>query len=509
MDPTPASSADPSVPGRDASGSLTRFVILRLLGLVYLVAFASLAVQYRALLGDHGLLPVARWLDLLERSAGSKSSAFLRDPTLFWFGHSDALMVTCAWIGAGLSLLVAAGVTNALLQVILWALYLSFVHVGQEWYSFGWEIQLCETGFLAIFLCPLLDWRPFPKTPPPRVVLWLFRWLIARIMLGAGLIKMRGDSCWRDLTALCYHFETQPLPNPISRLLHFAPRWVLEGGTLFNHVVELVVPWFMLLGRRLTRVAGALMLLLQLVLIVSGNLSFLNYLTIVPILACFDDDLLARLLPRRLVATARAPDRAPRASTLHRCAAWALALLVLALSVQPVVNLISPDQVMNTSFNPLDLVNTYGAFGSVGKERLQLVIEGTDAESPDDEARWREYPWKAQPSDPMRAPPFVAPWQWRVDWEAWFAAMSSPGAHPWLVRLASRLLENDPLCLSLLGGDPFPDQPPRWIRIELYRDRFAPLGDRSGAWWTRERLGDWLVPIRAGDARVERFLKGR
>lgn len=509
MDPAPVSSAASIPQERGSSCSLTRFAILRLLGFVYLIAFACLAVQYRALLGDQGLTPVGRWLDWMAQANGSQLSAFLRSPTIFWLGHSDELMVACAWLGAGLSLLVVAGATNALLQFVLWALYLSFVHVGQEWYGFGWEIQLCETGFLAIFLCPLLDWRPFPKTPPPRVVIWLFRWLIARIMLGAGLIKLRGDECWRDLTALYYHFETQPIPNPVSRWLHFAPRWLLQGGTLFNHFVELVVPSFLLMGRRMTRIAGACLLLLQLFLIVSGNLSFLNWLTIVPILACFDDDLLARLLPRRLVAAARAPDRERQPRRVHRVVAWGLAVLVLALSIEPVLNLVSPSQVMNTSFNALDLVNTYGAFGSVGQERLQLVIEGTDAESPDEGARWREYPWKAQPSDPSCAPPFVAPWQWRVDWEAWFAAMSRPSEHAWLVRLASRLLKNDPLCLSLLGGNPFPAAPPRWVRIELYRYRFAPPGDPSSAWWKRERIGDWLVPIRADDPRVERFLEGR
>lgn len=509
MDPAKVDSNAAAAPEVRGAGQLTRFVMLRLLGLVYLVAFASLAVQYRALLGDHGLTPVARWLDMLERASGSTTSAFLRVPSLFWFGHSDAAMVAWAWLGAALSLAAVAGVTNALLQAILWALYLSFVHVGQQWYGFGWEIQLCETGFLAIFLCPLLEWRPFPRAPPPRVVIWLFRWLIARIMLGAGLIKLRGDPCWRDLSALCYHFETQPLPNPISRWLHFSPRWLLQGGTLFNHFVELVAPWLMLCGRRLTRVAGACMLLLQVMLIVSGNLSFLNWLTIVPILACFDDALLARLLPRRFVAAAATTDHEPRASRRHVWVARGLALLILALSVQPVLNLVSPDQVMNTSFDPLELVNTYGAFGSVGKERLQLVVEGSAAESPDESSDWREYPWKAQPSDPMRAPPFVAPWQWRVDWQVWFAAMSGPREHAWLVLLAARLLKNDPLALSLMGGNPFPDEPPRWIRIELFRYRFAPLGDPSGAWWTRERLGEWLVPIRADDPRVRRLLEGR
>jgi len=501
--PAPAPPVD-----RAATHQLTRFVVLRLLGFVYLVAFACLAVQYRALLGERGLTPVGRWLERLVEYHGSRSSAILETPSLFWLGHPDALMIACAWSGAALSLLVVAGITNAFVQFVLWVLYLSFVHVGQEWYSYGWEIQLCETGFLAIFLCPVSSIGPFPRTPPPATVIWLFRWLIARIMLGAGLIKIRGDSCWRDLTCLVYHFETQPIPNPFSRVLHLAPKCFLEAGTAFNHVVELVAPWFLLLGRRMRRAAGVAMLALQVFLILSGNLSFLNWLTIVPILACFDDASFARLLPRRWVETAYRTDFEPRPSRLHRGVAWALVVLVGMLSVKPVLNLVSPGQVMNTSFQSLDLVNTYGAFGSVGRERLQLVIEGTDAETPQPDTTWREYAWKAQPSDPMRAPPWIAPWQWRVDWQAWFAAMSSPARHRWLVKLVDRLFDNDPLMLSLLGDNPFADAPPRWIRIEAYRYRFAPWDDPSGAWWRRERLGDWLLPIQKDDPRVRRFLEG-
>jgi len=198
---------------------LTRFVILRLLGVVYAVAFLVTANQILPLIGSDGLLPIGLFINRLRPVFGSSFAGFLRLPSLFWFIHSDTALLVAAWTGVVLSCVVAGGFANALLLAILWGLYMSFVHLGQDWYGYGWELQLLETGFLAIFLCPLLDARPFPRREPPLPILWLFRWLIFRMMLGAGLIKLRGDPAWRDLTALYYHFETQPLPNPLSRWL--------------------------------------------------------------------------------------------------------------------------------------------------------------------------------------------------------------------------------------------------------------------------------------------------
>src|SRR5256714_5956684 len=276
---------------------LTRFVLLRLLGVVYFVAFLSLARQVLPLIGHDGLLPAAQYLDRLAAHFGSRRAGFLALPSVFWVDVSDRLLLAGAWLGTALSLVVVAGYANALLLAGLWALYMSFVHVGQDWYGYGWEIQLLETGFLAVFLCPLLDGRPFPKREPPLAVLWLFRWLIFRIMLGAALIKLRGDIVWRDVTALYYHFETQPIPNPLSRWFHFLPRWILKAGVLLNYLAELVAPWFAFYPRIARHIAGVMIVLFQFTLILGGNLSFLNWLTLVPALACFDDSFWSMLLP--------------------------------------------------------------------------------------------------------------------------------------------------------------------------------------------------------------------
>jgi len=483
---------------------LTRFLILRLLGFVYFFAFLSAAQQVLPLLGHDGLTPTASWLREVEGALGSRFAGFLQFPSLFWLGASDRALLVVSWLGAGLSLVVFAGFANSILMGVLWALYMSIVHVGQEWYGYGWEIQLLETGFLAIFLCPLLDPRPFPRRPPPRLVLWLFSWLIFRIMLGAGLIKLRGDSCWRDLTCLDYHYLTQPIPNPLSPWFHFHPPLIHKLEVLYNHFVELVAGWFALAPdrwRRLRITGGLAMLAFQISLILSGNLSFLNYLTIVPLLACFDDAFLRRFTPGRLVAVVNRAAESAVPSRAGNAVATALVVLVAALSVPVVANLLSSNQVMNTSFDRLDLVNTYGAFGSVGRERDEIIFEGTRDSIPDDGARWVAYEFPAKPGDPMRRPAFIAPYQPRLDWSIWFAAMSTPDQYPWTLHFIWKLLHGDRGIMTLLANDPFRGAPPRWIRASFYRYEFT--RDPGHAWWKRERLGDWLPPLSADDPRLK------
>lgn len=487
--------------------AITRFFLLRLLGLVYFVAFFSAARQMPALVGHEGLLPADAFLDQVVSFSGTRLAAFRRVPTLlFWLGASDGTLTLLCALGAGLSLAVMLGVTNAIAQFVLWALYMSLSHVGQIFYGYGWEIQLLETGFLAIFLCPVRSLGPFSGPPPPRVVIVLYRWLIVRIMLGAGLIKLRGDPCWRDLTCLVYHYETQPVPSPVSWLLHQLPRAAHMGGVLFNHLVELVAPLFAFGPRKLRLVAGGLFVVFQVALIVSGNLSFLNWLTLVPAIACFDDEALARLLPARLRARAQgAAQKEP--SRAHTITASVLAAIVAVFSIQPVANLLSSRQVMNTSFDPLGIVNTYGAFGSVGQERYEVILEGTAAPVPDDNARWLEYELPCKPGDLRRRPCLISPYHYRLDWQMWFAAQSTVENEPWLVNLVHQLLVGKPGVKRLLARDPFPDSPPRFVRAQLYRYRFTRLGDGQQGWWARELVGEYMRPVSADDPGVTRYLE--
>lgn len=497
-----------AAPAPPATYWLTRYVLLRLLGAVYAVAFLAAAKQIVPLVGQHGLTPLAPIVAQVAADDHT-AAAFFQYPSLFWFGHSDAMLQGTAWAGFALACVVMVGYANALMLLVLWALYMSFVHLGLEWYGYGWEIQLLETGFLAVFLCPLLDPRPFPRRAPPLAVIWLFRWLIFRIMLGAGLIKIRGDECWRDFTALFYHFETQPIPNPLSRWFHFLPQWILRAGVGMNHLAELVAPWFVFWPRRARHVAGGIIIAFQFVLVLSGNLSFLNWLTIVPALACFDDSFWKYVLPDILVRQAEAAELAAQPSRAMKWAAWVYAGVVALLSVPVVVNLASPHQAMNTSFIPLDLVNTYGAFGTVGRERLNVVFEGTDAAVPDDHAVWKAYPYQGLPVDLNERPRQIAPYQPRLDWQMWFAAMGSPAQYPFTINVVWKLLHNDPATLGLFADNPFPDHPPKFIRARLYKYKFAPPGNPAGAYWTREVVGDWLPPLSADNPSLRQELARR
>ncbi|MBZ5711474.1 lipase maturation factor family protein [Nannocystis pusilla] len=478
---------------------LTRFVVLRVFGLVCVAAFATAVTQLVPLVGAHGITPLVPIDDFFAR------------PTLFWWSATDAALWTVSLIGVVLSCLLLIGCENGFLLLVLWSLYLSIVQVGGRWYAFGWEIQLLETAVLCALLGPLARLRPLAaERPPAYVAVVLLRWLAFRIMLGAGLIKLRGDPCWTELTCLESHFETQPIPNPVSFYFHHLPPVVLRAGVVFNHIAELVLPWFVFGPRRLRLAAALGMIAFQLTLIVSGNLSFLNWLTLVPLLACLDDAFLRRLLPARL--SARAGDGTAPATRAATVTAACYALVVLWLSIDVVANLAGRRQQMNASFDRLHLVNTYGAFGSISTIRLELQIEGTDAAAPDASATWRPYDLPCKPGPVDRRPCWISPYHRRLDWLMWFAALDV-AAHgtlareTWLFNLLDRLLAAEPTVLSLFADPPqFRGGAPTFVRVEIYRYWFAPLGDP--AWWRRERLDQLIRPVARDDPDLRGLLDG-
>jgi hypothetical protein len=486
---------------------LTRFVILRLLGVIYAVAFVVAINQVIPLMGSNGLLPLPYFISYAKSALGSEASAFIRLPSLFWFWNSDTALLTFAWIGLLLSCVVVAGFANVPVLTAIWFIYMSFAHVGQEWYGYGWEIQLLETGFLAIFLCPLLDMRPFPKHPPPMLIIILFRWLTFRIMLGAGLIKIRGDEIWRNGTALYYQFETQPMPGPLSRWFHFLPKAILKAGVWYNHLAELIAPWFVFWPRIARHIAGIIIISFQFTIFLSGNLSFLNWLTIVPALACFDDGFWSKILPRKLVQRAETAQKNSTQSKPMNVTALVVTLIVALLSIQPAFNLMSPRQIMNTSFDPLNLVNTYGAFGTVGRERMNVVFEGTNDDEPTDSANWQPYIYKGLPVLLNERPPQVAPYHLRFDWQMWFAAMSAPEEYPWTYHLIWKMLHNDKNALTLFRNNPFSEKPPKYIRAVLYQYQFAEPGNKKRLWWSRQKVNDWIPAMSVQDPQLIDILK--
>ncbi|KAM4697488.1 lipase maturation factor 1 [Rhinophrynus dorsalis] len=510
---------------------LTRIVLLRAIAGIYFVAFLVAFHQNKQLIGDNGLLPCKLHLSNIKQYFGGiiGTDAISHAPTLLWlldWSHMDTHLDNVALVGLVISAFVlVSGCANMILMATLWILYHSLVSAGQIWYSFGWESQLLETGFLGIFLCPLWTLSRIPEhTPPSRIVMWAFRWLIFRIMLGAGLIKIRGDRCWRDLTCMVYHYETQPVPNPLAYYMHRNPWWFHQFETLVNHFIELVVPFFIFLGRRMCLIHGVLQILFQVLLILSGNLSFLNWLTIVPSIACFDDASLGFLFSSKEGSVKHQASKIQAQESVgvepqkrygfyvQKLVHVSLGVLIAYLSIPVVLNLLNAKQVMNTSFNPLRIVNTYGAFGSITKERTEIVLQGTSSPDPNDpSAVWEEYEFKCKPGNLTRRPCIISPYHYRLDWLMWFAAFQTYEQNEWIIHLAGKLLANDSSASSLMAFNPFWEKgPPRWIRGEHFRYKFSrPWGTHasSGKWWIRKRIGPYFPPVNLSG--LKKFFQSR
>ncbi|GAB5894413.1 lipase maturation factor family protein [Mycolicibacterium mageritense] len=456
---------------------LARQVVQRGTAAIYLIAFIAAARQFRALMGSRGLLPIPQFL---------ARTSFRNAPSIFHLHYTDRFCATICWLGAALSVLLLAGFSDVvplwaamLTWLCVWALYLSIVNVGQTWYSFGWESLLLETGFLVVFLGN-------DDTAPPIVVLLLVRWLVFRVEFGAGMIKLRGDRCWRTLTCLYYHHETQPMPGPLSWFFHHLPKPLHRIEVAGNHFAQLVVPFALFAPQPVASYAAAIIIVTQLWLVASGNFAWLNWVTIVLAFGAVSDSVLP-------VTT---PDLPP-APAWFIVVVLAFTATIVVLSYWPARNLVSKRQRMNVSYNRYHLVNSYGAFGVVGRTRDEVIIEGTADAHLTEHTVWREYEFKGKPGDVHRWPRQYAPYHLRLDWLMWFAAISPAYAKPWLRTLLVRLLENDRETLKLLRSNPFGDAPPRHVRAQLYRYRFSTWAElrHEHVCWHRTLLGQYLPPV--------------
>ncbi|HAM25512.1 MAG TPA: hypothetical protein DCP11_02105 [Microbacteriaceae bacterium] len=460
-----------------------RQVLQRGIAAIFFIAFLSTANQFRVLLGEHGLLPVAQ---LLEHKR------HLRGPTLFRWRYSDSLLLTVCVTGMVLAASAIAGLPQIgppwlpmIVFLSLWLLYMSVVNVGQTFYGFGWEMLLLEAGFTVAFLGS-------NQVPPPTPILLLIAWLVFRLEFGAGLIKLRGDTAWRDLTAMYYHHETQPMPGPLSRQAHLLPKWVHRLEVLGNHFAQLVVPFLLFAPQPVRSAAAAVIILTQLWLVTTGNFAWLNWITIVLAFAAVSDPVAHAVLPFIPL------DWGSGAQTplWWLVIVLAVTLLLVVLSYWPIKNLFSRRQLMNASFNRWQLVNAYGAFGSVTRQRIEIVIEGTLDDDPGDEADWREYEFKGKPGDPRRMPRQWAPYHLRLDWLMWFLPLGSVH-QDWFYAFLVRLLEADRATLRMLRKDPFVGERPRWVRVRSYRYRFATRAEKraTGQRWIREEKREVMAPM--------------
>ena len=464
---------------------------LRLLGAAYLIAFLSFWVQADALIGVNGIMPLPQLLTAARDQLGQKSYFVL--PTLCWLSSTNAFLHFLCGAGAVLSVLLIVEIAPVLCLALLFVLYLSLTIAGQTFYSFQWDILLLEAGFLAIFIAP---WRWWPRRGQPaplsRPALFLLHFLLFKLMLLSGVVKLTsGDPSWWNLTALDYHYWTQPLPTVPGWWIDKAPEWFKQFSTAFAIVVEIAGAFLIWCPRRLRLLGCGAMVFLQILIGLTGNYAFFNLLTFALCLLLIDDGVWpgARRLTKSEPAGRRWPVWIPAALIVLTMPVNAI--LIFA-GFKPETRWPRPLELMYAAVAPFRIVNSYGLFRVMTKERPEIIIEGSD-----DAIEWKAYEFKWKPGALDRMPGFVEPHQPRLDWQMWFAALGDARQNPWFLGLVYRLLENSPEVVHLLGKNPFPDKPPRYLRAEIYRYRFSTLAEheQTGAWWQREGQQTYLPPV--------------
>jgi hypothetical protein len=436
----------------------------------YLIAFASLIPQILGLIGERGIIPAVETF-----------------PKVFYVDTSDAALSVLPWAGVALAAMLFFRVVPMAAVVGLYILYLNINRIGQNFLAFQWDALLLEAGFAAILVTPFGLLPKYTGRSTSPIGIWVLRFLLFRLMLESGLVKLlSGDPTWRNLTALKFHYETQPLPTPMAWYMHQLPGSFQRFSVAVVFAVELIVPFLFLMPRRL-RIAGAwITIAFQVVLALTGNYTFFNFLTIVLCIPLFDDQHLYGLLRRSVPSTESAP-RQWRWATLP---IGALLIMVGALQLLAMIGIVGRAPAV---FPSLNIVNRYGLFAVMTTSRPEIVIEGSQ-----DGQEWKSYEFKFKPGDVSAPLRWVAPYQPRLDWQMWFAALSRHENSPWFSTLIQRLLEGSPEVLNLLAENPFPDKPPLWIRAVVYDYHFsdAPTRRAADAIWTREPLGEYFPAVR-------------
>ncbi len=474
--------------------ALATDAFLRLLGGVFLVAFASLWAQLDGLIGSRGISPVSELLPWVYGQVGS--SAYLKLPTLCWISSTDGFLNGLCIAGVALSTLLMLRVAPRWVVALLWLLYLSLVSVGGPFLQYQWDNLLLETAFFSIFLASPRLWPIRVENPHP-LSLWLLRWLLFRLMFLSGLVKLTsGDLAWRNLTALRFHYWTQPLPTPIAYYAHLLPDGFQTASAVVMFAIELVAPLLIFGPRPARLVAAAAFGFLQLAIAATGNYGFFNLLSLALCLLLLDDGVLARALPRRFRATAESPAEprpAPRALRIGCAIAAAFFVLVSVAEMRFWRrDLPSPIEDILAVLQPFRSISSYGLFAVMTLDRPEILVEGSS-----DGRIWRGYEFKWKPGDPTKLSRFVAPHQPRLDWQMWFAALGSCARNPWFVRFQQRLLEGTPEVLRLLASNPFPATPPRYIRSMTYQYRFSDWAEHrnSNAFWNRNLVGPYCPTL--------------
>ena len=459
-------------------------LFLRILGIIYLIAFASFGSQVMGLIGSEGILPTGHYLERVQASIGIYG--YWRVPTLFWISSSDPALIGVVAAGGALALSLILGFLQRVAVVLLFPLYLSLVTAGQVFMAFQWDILLLEVGFLAIFL----------SLPGPAVV-FLFRCLLFRFMFLSGAVKLlSGDPTWRSLTALNFHYETQPLPTWSSWYMHQLPELLQKGSVAMTLTIELAVPFLIFAPRRLRLFAAVCLGGLNLLVFLTGNFTFFNLLAIALCLFLLDDALIRRWIPGRITQLLTQRPVQENRLLLRNSALTILVAFLLFVGISQIVVMFSgslpaASRTLVRWVEPFHVANSYGLFANMTTSRAEILIQGSyDGQS------WRDYKFKYKPGELSQRPRWVAPHQPRLDWQMWFAALGTYRQNPWFINFAEQLLQGSGPVLKLLDNNPFPGEPPRFVRAQLYQYRFTDLTSKRthGSWWEREYLGLYLPP---------------
>jgi hypothetical protein len=435
---------------------------LRVLGILYFIAFVSFGVQASGLIGSSGILPYAAYLDQARQALGR--AAYWEIPSVLWVHWSDAALAAVWILGAACALIAAAGYRQRTALAVCLVLWLSLCAVGQDFLSYQWDVLLLEAGFLAVFV----------DDSPLRI--WVFRWLVFRLMFFSGAGKLlSGDQSWRNLTALSYHYWTQPLPTPLAWLMAQLPLILQKASTAFVLVAELAAPFLFFAPRRTRHVGAWITIPLQVLILLTGNYTFFNYLTIALCLFLFIE-----------------PKQMPR-SRLHAAVSAGLAGFYGVSTALLFFGLFGLDYppgggAVLHALAPLRIVNHYGLFTVMTVDRPEIIVEGSE-----DGDNWRAYEFRYKAGDVLRAPPVVAPHQPRLDWQMWFAALESYQQNRWFVNFMIKLLEGEPAVLRLLKYNPFPQAPPKYIRARIYLYEFTRFGEKG--WWKRQDRGMYFPAV--------------
>jgi lipase maturation factor 1 len=485
---------------------LTRSVFLRGLGLTYMAAFASMAVQVDGLIGSHGILPVADYLDRARRVLGPGLGTYWRLPTLLWLDSSDRALHALCWGGFLVGAALFAGFLPGICTLLLWLSYLSIVVAGQIFLGYQWDSLLLETGLLAVLMTPLQARLERATDRPWWFTLWLVRWLLFRLMFQSGLVKLTShDPTWWHLSALDFHFETQPLPAWTSWYVHQMPAWFHRLSVSFMFYAEMVAPFFIFGPRPIRLVGFGSIVLLQLLIAATGNYGFFNLLAVVLCLTLLDDRdwkwLGRNVNPRRKPAETGAEDDSKACRTWRtwsiprRMAVGAVGMIIIIVTTAEMLERIWPGVVptalveLDQYVDPLRSTNSYGLFAVMTTERPEIIVEGSE-----DGTSWKPYQFRWKPGELNRRPGFTTPHMPRLDWQLWFAALAGDcRGTPWFLRFEQKLLEGTPEVLSLVSENPFPNRPPRFVRARLDLYKFTRWGSRD--WWIRQDRGLFCPPI--------------